>query len=286
MIRSIRVLELGTIGMTTLTFGASEHRSRSIPRQASSTQRQASPKSPPGKDRLLRRSGTRALTRVGSRNPMGRLSLDKIPDPEKLENELQSKGLKTFQLGKSLHVFHEKAMERVKKFLGSNKETQDILNNWAETPDRFDHQSKHFERLFKSKATLLADLQSVGPKKPVGYLPLSTIEIFASPDEVQKQLEEKGLSTILRRPSVARVGSGALYAFDPSAVQKILDKPKNNAELKKENWPTQAEPFVRYLSSGNFAKKGPLFDIVADAFSDFGNPGRIKKYSGRGFLDR
>ena len=74
------------------------------------------------------------------------------------------------------------------------------------------------------------DLYSVGPQKPMGYLPLSTLEKFSDKNEegLTKELNEKGVEVILIEPGPDTfVFSGAMYAYHPEALQKLLNDNKN-----------------------------------------------------------
>jgi len=100
----------------------------------------------------------------------------------------------------------------------------------------------------------MEDLYRIGPEKPMGYLPLNTLGKFSdrNEEELTKYLNERG----------------ALFAYHPKALQKLLDTNRNI--LEKYNWPTSAREFVLRVAS-QIAEPGEIYGLIADAF---GNPNR------------
>lgn len=120
---------------------------------------------------------------------------------------------------------------------------------------------------------LLDDLRRVGPGKPLGYLPLSTLmeKCHIDPKAMREELENKGLKVMILTGGETGVGSGALFAYDEESLKKFLEE--KAAILKKAGWPTNPESFIRHLRI-SADKKTDLFDLIADAFGDKTNPGR------------
>ena len=129
---------------------------------------------------------------------------------------------------------------------------------------------------------LLNDLRKVGPEKPLGYLPLSTlIEIcHIDPKTMQEELEKKGLKVMILKYGETNVIGGALFAFDEEALRRFLEE--GAAILKKAGWPTNPESFVRHLRMPA-GPKTDLFDLIADVFGDKINPGRRQVQYKKGF---
>ena len=124
----------------------------------------------------------------------------------------------------------------------------------------------------EKKKEILDNLLKVGPNKPVGYLPLSTLEnMKINVQELQHELEDRGITTIILNPDESNVGSGALYAYDKESLRQLLQK--NELILKKSNWPTDPDSFILYLKNNAWAKTN-LFNVIADAFGDYKNRGR------------
>jgi hypothetical protein len=83
----------------------------------------------------------------------------------------------------------------------------------------------------------LGDLADIGVKKPMAYMPVSNLK--ASIPEVERFLKQKGLQTFI---SNKLVKEGALYAFEPAALQTLLNHHKDI--LHKEGWPSDAKSFA------------------------------------------
>jgi hypothetical protein len=128
----------------------------------------------------------------------------------------------------------------------------------------------------EKKTSYLKDIFNVGPLKPLGYLPLDTITDICGrdPADVQKELRARGLKTLRLTMTESNIWSGALYAWDESALHSHLQK--NAATLAEAGWPVQTEAFVRHLR--HLAPSGTkLFDLIADAFADRDNGWRSDK---------
>jgi|GEM_PF-2309313 len=123
--------------------------------------------------------------------------------------------------------------------------------------------------LAADQARCMADLWKVGPEKPLGYLPLSTIGGYCgeSAARVKSVLKARGLDVrVFHEECLIDAGAGALYAFDPAALQRLLDE--NLATLLLAAWPTRAADFVRKVASGWIcARRFPaLYTVIARAF--------------------
>lgn len=110
---------------------------------------------------------------------------------------------------------------------------------------------------------MMEDLWDVGPTKPLGYLPVTTIEACgAVVADVLKSLQQRGLwAQVLDQGLVV---GGALYASDLSALQKLLDGQK--AMLKDVRWPLRAEQFIKYVATVQVADSAST--LIAIAFRD------------------
>jgi hypothetical protein len=130
-----------------------------------------------------------------------------------------------------------------------------------------------------SKEKYLNDLLEVGPGKPLGYLPLPTIELDCGVDVqgLRDHLEYQEIDTIVVPPNTSKVPSGALYAYDQEPLQNLLDNQKEI--LKKEDWPIEAHNFVKAVAhrSACSTHQPELFTLIADCFADYDNPGRMDR---------
>ena len=122
------------------------------------------------------------------------------------------------------------------------------------------------------KQKMLNQLLSIGRKKPLGYLPRSTLLNICDvdPRKVVTFLRQKGMKAFLLKSSECRVGSGALYAYHPVHLQAFLDKPDNARILKTYQWPENAADFVMQVATvmADPEKQKPLYDLIAYAFDD------------------
>ena len=114
----------------------------------------------------------------------------------------------------------------------------------------------------------LDDLLEVGPEKPLGYLPFHTISALCKVDyrELEKYLRERGIEVMKFSRFFCKVSSGAFYAYDREALQKLLDK--NQGTLKDFRWPTQADQFVKKVAKKYAPGRTPLYRLVAETFAD------------------
>lgn len=112
----------------------------------------------------------------------------------------------------------------------------------------------------------LTDLRTVGPLKPLGCLPISTLVDICrvTPEEMREELEEKGLVVVQLSNEESSIASGALYAYHEQALSGVLQAGKDI--LKKNNWPTEPREFVCHLKI--LAKDPELFTLIMKAFAD------------------
>ena len=124
-----------------------------------------------------------------------------------------------------------------------------------------------------TKRNILNDLTSVGPEKPLGYLSFGHITQFGqTPENLAIEAERRGLSHQVTTDQGPEGPVKFLYFYDPISLQELLDKKKTI--LEAANWPTSSKEFVDYSSNNKAPQETDLFDVVADAFADYTNPGR------------
>jgi hypothetical protein len=111
-------------------------------------------------------------------------------------------------------------------------------------------------------------LWKVGPKKPLGYLPLSTIKGYCgeSLSRVMLVLVGRGLDVRVFDPATCAVGSGALYVSDREALQRLLDE--HLATLLLAAWPPWASEFVQRVAAEwiGGSQQPALYTLIARAF--------------------
>ena len=116
---------------------------------------------------------------------------------------------------------------------------------------------------------IMFDLFGVGWTKPLGYLPLSTIEFHGwTPELVTRWSLHNGLSSQELSEGNARTLSGALYVWDPRALQALLDA--NRDILSRHAWPTDAFDFVQRVVRDTVHKDAAphLYALIGRAFAD------------------
>lgn len=120
------------------------------------------------------------------------------------------------------------------------------------------------------KARLLSDLLTVGPGKPMGYLPLATIAGCGRGFEaLAAELEAKGLHTRVTPPAPeGKIGSGALYVADLAELEKLIAP--HRALLEASGWPTDAKGFFEKVGDVSVRQgtNPPLYVLIGRAFND------------------
>jgi hypothetical protein len=115
----------------------------------------------------------------------------------------------------------------------------------------------------------MLDVQlSIGEEKPVGYLPIKTVErhIGISIPAYKSMIESRGNSCSVFPPEESCINSGAIYAYNKLYLDKIL---KDNLDiLSKNGWPVAAEDFIRKIASGWLDDASPIMPIIKKAFGD------------------
>ena len=112
----------------------------------------------------------------------------------------------------------------------------------------------------------LRDLSRVGPRKPVGYLPLYTIQDFAhlSQEIVAALATARGLSAAEFSPRECCIKSGALYVYDPRALARLL---RAHADVLEANgFPLDPDRFVAHIATTWFQIDHPAYAVIAQAF--------------------
>ncbi|QQG43823.1 MAG: hypothetical protein HYW86_02995 [Candidatus Roizmanbacteria bacterium] len=139
-------------------------------------------------------------------------------------------------------------------------------------PERLNSSDNEANKGYEKRNTL-NDIRSVGATKPLGYLPFSHImELGETPENLIAESSSRGLEYKTIQPNDVSSSNSILYVFDREALQKLLDERRQI--LEDVQWPTEAESFVHYIAQHKAPQETELFDVVADAFADFTNPGR------------
>ena len=118
----------------------------------------------------------------------------------------------------------------------------------------------------QDRQRIFGSLAAVGSAKSVGYLPLATLEKHLAMDvtAVADSFEKRGLKTRVFLANECCINSGALYVYDPSGLQNVL-----NAEsdvLERNKWPISAELFVDRVARFWIEENDPVYAVLQRAF--------------------
>lgn len=122
---------------------------------------------------------------------------------------------------------------------------------------------------------VLTDITSVGKEKPLGCLSFSHISEFGETSEhlIANSLSRGLEYVVVQIDHENYAPDPVLYVYDKVALQELLDQRKQL--LEEVNWPIETKAFVDHLAKNNAPQETALFDLVADAFADYTNPGRL-----------
>jgi hypothetical protein len=118
------------------------------------------------------------------------------------------------------------------------------------------------------RAQILSSFNGVGTSKAVGYLPLSTIESVLQIDVniLTKKYSGSGLSVSVLTQDECCTKSGAMYVYDISTLQAILDS--SSDVLAKNGWPIDADRFVRRMAKSWLRQTDPVYAIIQRVFGE------------------
>jgi hypothetical protein len=115
---------------------------------------------------------------------------------------------------------------------------------------------------------VLTDHIDIGPKKPVSYLPINTVEnvIDIPVSEYKLMIEGSGNQCSIFDTDQCCIKSGAVYAYSREGLDVLL-KTHQDA-LRKYNWPTDPDDFIRRIASEWLEDESPIMPIVRRAFGE------------------
>lgn len=122
---------------------------------------------------------------------------------------------------------------------------------------------------YYKKWSVLRDLFGIGPDKPLGYLPLSTLEDCKyAPETMVRTLRARDLYVRIYTQPECDVGSGALYASDLRALAGLLAQ--NKDVIIEAKWPMEPLAFFdRVARIAVSERKDPfLYRVIGLAFAD------------------
>ncbi|MEI9916959.1 MAG: hypothetical protein WDN29_15460 [Methylovirgula sp.] len=127
-------------------------------------------------------------------------------------------------------------------------------------------QTDHGPNDAEQRAMLRCVLE-VGPLKPIGYLPLSTITAAKSASEiVAASALTRGLAAIQFPPEACCIQSGALYVYDRAALAALLQV--RAVAAAAAGLPVRVDAFAAHIASTWFERGHPAHPIIAAAFGE------------------
>jgi hypothetical protein len=120
----------------------------------------------------------------------------------------------------------------------------------------------------QDRQQIFGSLDTVGNAKPLGYLPLRTVEKHLSMNicDVVSSFEGRGLKAKAFSPDECCINTGALYVYDPVALQSVLNGAQ--AVLERNGWPVVAESFVDCVAKSWIEPSHPVHPVIRQAFGD------------------
>jgi len=122
--------------------------------------------------------------------------------------------------------------------------------------------------LSERRQEMVRDHIHVGPRKPLSYLPLNTIEnlMGMTVQEYQSQISKAGNDCILLDESCRCISSGAVYAFSEKYLDEVLI---SNAELLSLlGWPLGSRDFIKKIVAEWVDEGHPIWPVIRQAFGD------------------
>jgi hypothetical protein len=116
--------------------------------------------------------------------------------------------------------------------------------------------------------SILDEHLSLGPTKPLSYLPQATItkNLGLAVQAYVDLVKDRGAYAIVLGEDECAIGSGAVYAFDRVALNALLEA--QGPVLQARQWPLEAEAFVRQVALNWLEEPNPVLPVVHLAFGD------------------
>jgi hypothetical protein len=109
---------------------------------------------------------------------------------------------------------------------------------------------------------------SLSARKPVSYLPRSTIEkvLGLTVDDYRKLVERAGNKCVVFSENQTCIQSGAVFAYRNANLASVLDHYSDL--LIACDWPRSPEAFVRRVAFEWCEEKAPVMPIIQAAFGE------------------
>lgn len=114
---------------------------------------------------------------------------------------------------------------------------------------------------------VLSDLTGVGTNKPMGYLPLFTLERYyqVDTDRLIGILNSVGIETSIEY-GASHGGDACLYAYDRKALGQVIAA--NQPVIEAYGWSIEPTQFVSAVANEQVHIREELYRVIAEAFGD------------------
>jgi hypothetical protein len=113
---------------------------------------------------------------------------------------------------------------------------------------------------------LMNDLVLVGPRKPLGYLPISTLQMCGQDmTAVIDNARIKSLRAEMWGSHRCNVGSGAVFVWDANRIEEFIEL--NEDLLADADWPVDHHMFVRRIATEQVPLDTPLHELIDTLYS-------------------
>lgn len=113
---------------------------------------------------------------------------------------------------------------------------------------------------------LMNDLVFVGPRKPLGCLPISTLQMCGQDmSAVIDNARIKSLRAEMWGSDKCDVGSGAIFVWDAKRIEEFIEL--NSGLLTAMGWPDDHYMLVRHIATKNVPLDTPLHELIDTLYS-------------------
>lgn len=111
----------------------------------------------------------------------------------------------------------------------------------------------------------LADLTAVGKSKPLGYIPLESLNNYykVNVKKLKLLLEEQGIHTLIIS-SKHHNGNKLFFAYDSIELSNVLKE--NESKLIAFGWTAKLDDFLERLNKQWVEMEEDVYDVIAIAF--------------------
>jgi hypothetical protein len=115
---------------------------------------------------------------------------------------------------------------------------------------------------------ILSSFEDIGGAKAVGYLPIYTINDVLKESIVSRVegLTARGLSVRVFNEGETCIKSGAVFAYEPEMVSRIIDK--HQAALLDKSWAPTPAYVINQIAKEWYEENDPIMPFIRDLYND------------------